>query len=46
MPEQQQDVAGEIVAAQEFRLNALVLFRGQRAREILISARDIVRRHR
>jgi hypothetical protein len=34
---QQQEVAGEIVAAAEFLLNPLVLFRQQRARELQIS---------
>ena len=39
---QQQDVAGQIVAAQEFLLNELVLFRGQSTRQSAILARDIV----
>jgi hypothetical protein len=38
---QQQNVAGEIVAAQEFLLHELVLFRSQRAREGSLAARDI-----
>jgi hypothetical protein len=38
---QQQNVAGEIVAAQEFLLNELVLFRSQWAREGFLAARDI-----
>ena len=38
---QQQEVAGEIVAAAEFLLNPLVLFRQQRARELALRARSI-----
>jgi hypothetical protein len=38
---QQQQVAGEIVAADEFLLNPLVLFRQQRAGECVLTARDV-----
>jgi hypothetical protein len=38
---QEENVAGEIVTAQELLLHELVLFRSQRAREGSVAARDI-----
>jgi len=40
---QQQDSAGQIVAAQQLCLDELVLFGSKRAREVVVRARDVVR---
>jgi hypothetical protein len=41
---QQQQVAGEVVAANQFLLNPLVLLRQQRAGERSLAARDVFAR--
>jgi len=39
---QQQDVAAQIIAAQQFCLDELILFGGKRARKYVVFARDVV----
>lgn len=40
--EQQEDIGGEIVAAEQLLLNSLVLLDGKRTRQALWSTRDIL----
>src|ERR1019366_3030582 len=42
MTDKQQNITGEVVAAQQFLLDQLILFRGQRARQTVIPSGNII----